>query len=115
LTVLGAGKPTENPGSSLKTAQDVDTVDLGRLRGHRLVASGRSALAGSGHTAWSVPDSALVEPKRRGWMTRSEPEAATLAPGDSTGLAWSAVGLKVAHIDRPHRLSVTVLGGHPSS
>ncbi len=37
------------------------------------------------------------------------------APADPSGLAWSAVGLKVPHPDRPHRLTVAVVGGHPSA
>ena len=35
-------------------------------------------------------------------------------PGDAAGLAWSALGLKVAQPGRPHRLTVTVGGGYPA-
>src|SRR5262249_6767581 len=31
------------------------------------------------------------------------------------GLAWSALELKVAHPGRPHKLSLSVVGGHPSA
>ena len=60
-----------------------------------------------------------VEATRRdrltGWITRAGPEVAQLGPADASGLAWSAVGLKVAHPGRPHRLSLTVAGGHPAA
>lgn len=46
---------------------------------------------------------------------RSGAEAAKLDPADSSGLAWSAVGLKVTHPERPHRLTLKVKGGEPSA
>ncbi len=63
---------------------------------------------------WSTPRSATAsEAGSTGpWPT---PSRSTLAPADSTGLAWSAVGLRVAHPERPHRLTLTVSGGHPAS
>ena len=92
-------------------------LDLARLRGYRPMASGRSPLPAPGGDAWAVPEAALVEPTRRdrlrGWITRVGSEAANLARADAAGLAWSAIGLKVPHPDRPHRLTVTVTGGHP--
>jgi hypothetical protein len=98
---------------------EVDSLDLSRLRTRRLLASGRSPTAEAGKAAWAVPPAALIEPSRRdwlrGWLMRSGAEAARLDAADSTGLAWSAVGLKVSHPDRPHRLSIKVTGGEPAS
>ena len=72
-----------------------------------------------GRPAWAVPSVALVEASRRdrlrGWIMRSGAEAAKLDPADKTGMAWSAVGLKVAHPERPHRLSLKVKGGEPAA
>ena len=69
--------------------------------------------------AWMVPEEALVEATRRdrlrGWIMRVGSEMENLAPADGDGLAWSAIGLKVPHPDRPHRLTVTVTGGHPAA
>ncbi|MCA1685334.1 MAG: hypothetical protein LC745_05000, partial [Planctomycetia bacterium] len=51
--------------------QEVDTIDLSRLRGLRPTATGRSPSAGA---AWSVPEEALAEATRRdllrGWIAR---------------------------------------------
>jgi hypothetical protein len=98
---------------------EVDSLDLSRLRTRRLLASGRSPTHDSGNAAWAVPSAALIEPSRRdrlrGWMMHSGAEAARLDAVDATGLAWSAVGLKVSHPDRPHRLTLKVTGGEPAS
>ncbi len=98
---------------------EVDAIDLARALGHRPSASGRSPLDPPGRRSWAVPEAALVEsPLRdrlRGWIARAGVEPATLAPADPGGLAWSAVGLRVPHPDRPHRLTLTVSGGHPSA
>jgi hypothetical protein len=98
---------------------EVDTIDLARLRGYRLLASGRSPMVETGRPTWAIPSVALIEPSRRdklrGWISRSGAEAAKLDPGDATGLTWSAVGLKVAHPDRPHRLTLKVKGGEPAA
>jgi len=98
--------------------QEVDSVDLARPRGNRPSASGRSPSAGEGRSAWGVPDAALAEASRRdrlrGWITGTRSGLAALAPADPSGLAWSAIGLKVAHPGRPHRLALTVAGGHPA-
>ena len=98
---------------------EVDAIDLARTRSHRPLAAGRSPTAAAGRFAWAVPPEALIEPSRRdrlrGWFMRSGVEAAKLDPASASGLAWSAVGLKVAHPDRPHRLTLKVKGGEPSA
>lgn len=119
LAVLG-NKETRPPGvATTARDQEVDTIDLARSRGHRLAASGRSPLAAPGRDAWPLPDEALAESTRRdrlrGWITRASNDVGQLGSADATGLAWSAVGLKVSHPGRPHRLALTVTGGHPSA
>jgi hypothetical protein len=83
------------------------------------MATGRAPLLAPGRATWPVPEAALVEAsardRLRGWITRSGTEAANLGPADASGLAWSALGLKVAHPGRPHRLTLTVGGGHPEA
>ena len=118
LAVLSAdsAKPVAGkPGRDL----EVDLIDLSKVRGHRPSASGRSPLALGGRGAWAVPEEALAEPTRRdrlrGWITRSDSEVVLLGPADGAGLTWSALGLKVVHPGRPHRLTLTVAGGHPSA
>jgi len=114
LAVVGGRPPA--PGGAEAV---VDSLDLGRLRGSRPAASGRTPSGGTARAPWTVPPTALVEAhlrdRLRGWIARGEAEAATLAQADPTGLAWSAVGLRVPHPDRPHRLTLTVVGGHPSA
>ena len=46
---------------------------------------------------------------------RTGAEASKLDAADASGLAWSAMGLKVAHPDRPHRLTLKVRGGEPAA
>ena len=46
---------------------------------------------------------------------RTGAEASKLDPANTAGLAWSAIGLKVAHPDRPHRLTLKVKGGEPAA
>lgn len=114
LAVLGPAEPgSPRPGREA----EVDAVDLGRLRGHRAWGSGRSPRAsGSG---WVVPEEALAEAtpreRLRGLIGRAGAEVAVLGPADGNGLAWSSVGLRAAHPGRPHRLTVTVHGGHPAA
>ncbi len=113
--MVAGGPPRQ--GHSRET--EVDSLDLSRLRTHRLLASGRSSTAELGKSAWAVPPEALIEPSRRdrlrGWIMHTGAEAARLDAVDATGLAWSAVGLKVSHPDRPHRLTLTITGGEPAS
>jgi hypothetical protein len=98
---------------------EVDSIDLTRTRSLRPLAVGRSPVDQRGGFAWAVPPEALIEPSRRdrlrGWIMRAGAEAAKLEPADASGLAWSAIGLKVAHPDRPHRLTLKVKGGEPSA
>ncbi len=98
---------------------EVDSVDLSRARSHRPVATGRSPAAGPGRSEWGLPADALIEPSRRervrGWFVRNGGEAAKLDAADAGGLAWTALGFKVAHPDRPHRLTLQVKGGEPSA
>ena len=99
--------------------KEVDSVDLSRPRSHRPVATGRSPAFAPGSSAWGVPAEALIEPSRRdlvrGWFTRNGGEAAKLDAADAGGLAWTAVGLKVTHPDRPHRLTLKIKAGEPSA
>jgi hypothetical protein len=117
LAVVDKGK--DGAPSASEVAAPADTIDLSRLRSYRPTATGRAPVVGPGQAAWAVPEAALVEETRRdrlrGWILRTGPEAANLAPAEASGLAWSAIGMKVAHPGRPHRLSLTVLGGHPSA
>ena len=98
---------------------EVDSVDLSRARSHRPVATGRSTAAGTGRSEWGIPAEALIEPslrdRLRGWYTRNGGEAAKLDAADAGGLAWTALGLKVTHPDRPHRLKLQIKGGEPSA
>ncbi len=116
LTVLDPKGRGATAGAARET--EVDSLDFTRGRGHRLLASGRAPTV-AGRSTWRVPAEALIEPSRRdrlrGWILRTLAEAARLEPADSSGLAWSAVGLKVMHPERPHRLTVTIKGGEPSA
>ena len=98
---------------------EVDAIDLTRSRSYRPLAAGRSPAAEPGRFAWAVPPEALIEPSRRdrllGWIMRTGAEASKLDPANASGLAWSAMGLKVAHPDRPHRLTLKVRGGEPAA
>ena len=98
---------------------EIDAIDLTRSRSLRPMAVGRCPVAEPGRYAWSVPPEALIEPSRRdrllGWIKRTGAEASRLEPANASGLAWSALGLKVAHPDRPHRLSLKVSGGEPAA
>ena len=102
---------------------DVDQIDMTRPTGHRASAAGRTpgdaGGAGGGGWSWLVPDAALLAPplrdRLRGWIGRTGGELALLPAADAAGLAWSAVALKVPHPDRPHRLTLTVTGGHPAA
>ncbi len=98
---------------------EVDAIDLTRSRSYRPLAAGRWPAAEPGRFAWAVPAEALIEPSRRdrllGWIKRTGAEASKLDPANGSGLAWSAMGLKVAHPERPHRLTLKVRGGEPAA
>ena len=98
---------------------EVDTLDLSRLRGNRPTAAGRSPATASGLAVWPLPDGVFAEVTRRdrlrGWISRVGAETAQLGPAEASGLAWSAVGLKVPHPGKPHRLTLSVAGGHPAA
>lgn len=118
LVVTGSPPPRSEakPGSDPVLIDSVELDDPGR--GHRLVASGRAPAPAGPAADWPVPDAALVEAafrdRLRGWILGG-PETGTLGPADAEGLAWSAVGLKVAHPGRAHRLTVTLAEGDPEA
>ncbi len=113
-----AASPGPAPAAGAGTI--VDSLDLPRGSSrHRPIASGRAALAEPGRSAWPLPDEVLAPTadlgdRLRGLVGRG-PDPATLGPADGTGLSWAAVGLKVAHPERPHRLTLTVAGGDPTA
>lgn len=116
LVVLGT-KPTAPPAS--KSADEpVDSFDLTRVRGNRPAASGRGSAPGVGQAAWKVPGDALIEAARRdflrGLIGRNGNDLSHLGPADASGIPWSAIGLKVTHPGRPHRLTIRVIGGEPA-
>jgi hypothetical protein len=98
---------------------EVDAIDLTRSRSYRPLAAGHWPAAEPGRFAWPVPAEALIEPslrdRLRGWFKRTGAEASKLDPANASGLAWSAMGLKVAHPERPHRLTLKVRGGEPAA
>ena len=104
---------------------EVDAVDLGRIRTSRFAAWGRSPAADADRTAWKVPSEVILDAGRkererdherlRNLISRPVAEAANLEPADDGGLAWSAASLRARHPGRPHRLSLTVIAGDPSS
>ena len=98
---------------------EVDSIDLTRARSYRPLAAGRSPAVEPGGLVWAVPPEALIESSRRdklrGWIMRAGAEAAKLDAADASGLAWSAMGLKVTHPERPHRVTLKVRGGEPSA
>ena len=121
LAVLGPQPSAAPPPSKVEgppVGVEVDAIDLARARGHRPSASGRGPLDAPGRAAWTVPEMALVDPslrdRLRGWINRTLVDPPALGPADPSGLAWSAVGLRVPHPERPHRLTLSVSGGHPT-
>ena len=102
---------------------EVDALDLNRIRSARISAWGRSPVLKPGGTLWGLPDEAFLDAGRkererdrlRNLIGRTPAEVSNLGPADDSGLAWSAVGLRVSHPEQPHRLTVTVAGGDPSA
>ena len=79
----------------------------------------RAAPPGRCRRKWSL-DAGRKERERdherlRNLISRPVAEAANLAPADDAGLAWSAASLRARHPGKPHRLSLTVTAGDPSS
>jgi len=102
---------------------EVDSLDLNRIRSARVSAWGRSPVLKPGGIVWGLPAEAFLDAGRkererdrlRNLIGRTAAEVSNFGPADDSGLAWSAVGLRVAHPDKPHRLTVTVAGGDPSA
>ena len=117
FAVVAPGNP-ETPALA-RGGTVTDSLELARPRGYRAMASGRSPAPGGPAFPWEVPEAALVEAPRRdrlrGWIARVGPEVAALAPADGSGLAWTAVALRVEHPGRPHRLTIAVAEGQPAN
>ena len=102
---------------------EVDSLDLNRIWSARVSAWGRSPVLKPGGIVWGLPAEAFLDAGRkererdrlRNLIGRTAAEVSNLGPADDSGLAWSAVALRVAHPDQPHRLTVTVAGGDPSA
>ncbi len=98
---------------------EVDSIDLARPRSGRTIATGRAPTLVPGSTSgWPLPDAALTDVARRDRIMgliagRSDP--VSLPPADVSGLAWSAVTTRVVRTGRPHRLTLTVVGGDPEA
>lgn len=119
LVVLGPSQPGAARGATPSASSvAVETIDLARVRGPRPSATGRAPAPAPGRAAWPVPEAAMVEAafrdRLRGWVPWGA-DAALLPPADSDGLAWVALGLNVSRPGRPHRLTVSVVGGEPSA
>ncbi|MDX2038830.1 MAG: hypothetical protein SFX72_19440 [Isosphaeraceae bacterium] len=99
------------------SATEVDAFDFSRPRGSRPSTSGKTPTLSIIGRNWRVPEEALVEETRRdrlrGWIPRAPGEPIVLPPADSRGLPWTAVGLVTPHPERPHRLTLRVLGEAP--
>ncbi|WP_435020842.1 hypothetical protein TA3x_002051 [Tundrisphaera sp. TA3] len=122
LAVLGPPNRVTTPPPPSRTdgaGVEVDAIDLGRSWGHRLSVTGRAMAGTGGRPGWAVPEAALIEPafrdRVRGWINRGGAEPATLAAADASGMAWTAIPLRVPHPDRPHRLNLSVSAGRPAA
>lgn len=101
---------------------EVDAFDLTRPRNARFSTWGRSPAPPSG-SAWEVPREILVEAARRekerewlrSFIAKAGAEPARLKAADASGMAWSAVALRVARPEKPHRLSLTIAEGSSSA
>ncbi len=100
---------------------EVDSVEFGRIRGARVTAWGRAAVASPGSSLWSVPAEAILDNGRRererdrlrNLIGRTPAELANLGPADDSGLPWSTVALRAPHPEKLHRLTLTVAAGDP--
>lgn len=101
---------------------EVDAFDLTRPRNTRFSTWGRAPAPSSG-SAWEVPREVLVEATRRekerewlrSFIAKAGAEPARLKAADASGFAWSAVALRVARPEKPHRLSLTIAEGSSSA
>jgi hypothetical protein len=100
---------------------EVDSLDLGRIRTARYNAWGRSPVIMPPRHVWGIPAEIIQDAGKKdrdrlkNWIPRTVAETGSLGPADGEGLAWSAVGLRIPHPDKPHRITLTVTGGDPSS
>ncbi len=112
-TVKGESSTVKLPADDLPG----DAVDLGRGHSSHAFASGRSAITAPGRRDWPVPVSTLTAPgfrdRLRDWSGRED--LSVLGPVNPSGLAWVASELKVQRPGKPHRLRVTLTGGHPDA
>lgn len=119
LAVLGTGTLTKPPGASDRVQEDrvADSVDFSRGGPGRPRASGRTPLLELGGSEWALPEAAMVQPglrdRLRGWISRSG--ECELGGMDPSGLAWSAVPMRVGRPGSAHRLRVTIAGGPPEA
>lgn len=113
LAVVGRAKQQERP--AIPKESSVDLVDLAHIRGGRTSETGRARLQDAVETSWIVPNSALGDASRRerirGLIGRGGLDGGELGPIDASGIAWSALSLKVSRPGRPHRLVVTMKSG----
>ena len=101
---------------------EVDSFDMTRPRSARFSTWGRAPAPSSG-SSWEVPREVLVEAARRekerewlrGFIAKAGAEPARLKAADASGLAWSAVALRAARPEKPHRLSLTIADGSSSA
>jgi hypothetical protein len=123
LAVLGPPLPgtkaeAKRPPAPAAPGVVVETIDLARVRGPRPSATGRAPAPAPGQSSWILPAEALVEAafrdRLRGWIPWAS-DAALLPAADGSGLPWAALGLKVPHPARPHRLTLTIAGGEPKA
>ena len=109
-------------GKSPPRETEVDSFDMTRPRSARFSTWGRSPAPSTG-SAWEIPREVLVEAtrreKEREWLRsfigKTGAEPARLKAADASGLAWSAVALRVAHPEKPHRLTLTIAEGSSSA
>ena len=101
---------------------EVDSFDMTRPRNARFSTWGRSPAPSAG-SSWEVPRELFVEATRRekerewlrSFIAKAGAEPARLKAADASGLAWSAVALRVAHPEKPHRLSLSIAEGASSA
>lgn len=101
---------------------EVDSFDMTRPRNARFSTWGRSPASASG-SSWEVPREVFVEATRRekerewlrSFIAKAGAEPARLKAADASGMAWSAVALRVPHPEKPHRLTISIADGASSA